>query len=203
MLQKCIEIGANFGNVNINDILCSRITFTNVVHKKQFDACVDNIYLNLKNSYGLGLTIDFWEENTRKITYISLTVHYVDENYCLTSRIINSDEFDFERKTADNIKIWFNNKLIELKINKKYLIVSGNASNLVSAFSENRIPCICDSINLAIQSAVNELFNENSEHFCSEFHDFVEIIKKVVNHFQHTEMNRKLDHSLKPMMNTK
>jgi len=47
------------------------------------------------------------------------------------------------------------------------------------------------------------LFNEKSENFCSEFHDFVEIVKKVVNHFKHTGMNRKLDHSLKPMVNAR
>jgi hypothetical protein len=116
----------------------------------------------------------------------------VDENYCLTSRIINSDEFDFERKTAQNIKIRFNNKLSELKINKKYLIVSDNASNLVTVFFQNRIPCICHSINLTIQSAVNELIKEKSENFCAEFHEFLEIVKKLVNHFNHTGMNRKL-----------
>ena len=169
LLQKCIEIGATYGNININDLMCGRKKLTNVILKEQFDECVSNINLNLKNAYGIGLSLDFWEEETRKITYISMTVHFVNENYSLTSRIINFDEFDFERKTADNIKIWFTNKLSELKIDKKYLIVSDNASNLVSAFRENRIPCICHSINLAIQSAVNELFNENSEHFCSEF----------------------------------
>jgi len=138
-LQKCIEIGSNYGNININDIMCIRKKLTNVVLKEQFDECVANINLNLKNAYGLGLTLDFWEEETRKITYISLTVHFVDENYCLTSRIINSDEFDFERKTADNITIWFTNKLTELKIDKKYLIVSDNASNLVAAFREKHM----------------------------------------------------------------
>jgi hypothetical protein len=127
----------------------------------------------------------------------------VDENCCLTSRKINSDEFDFERKTAQNIKIWFNNKLSELKINKKYLIVSDNASNLVTAFCQNRIPCICHSINLTIQSAVNELINEKSENFCVEFHEILEIIKKPVNHFKHTGLNKNLSHSLKPMMNTR
>jgi hypothetical protein len=47
------------------------------------------------------------------------------------------------------------------------------------------------------------LFNEKSENFCSEFHDFVEVVKRVVNHFKHTGMNRKLGHSLKPMINTR
>ncbi len=163
---------ANYGNLNINDILCGRKKLTNVVlkkkkkKKKKIGECVANINFNLKNAYEIGLTLDFCKEETRKITYISLTLHYVDENYCLTSRIINSDEFDFERKTAQNIKIRFINKLSEFKINKKYLIISDNASNLVAAFRRNRIPCICHSINLTIQSAVNELVKEKSEKFC-------------------------------------
>ncbi len=60
-LQKCIEISANYGNVNINDILCGRKKLTYVVLKKKFDECVANINFNLKNDYGIGLTLDLWK----------------------------------------------------------------------------------------------------------------------------------------------
>jgi hypothetical protein len=55
--------------VNINDILCGRKKLKNVVIKEQFDECIANINFNLKNAYGIGLKLNFWEDETRKISY--------------------------------------------------------------------------------------------------------------------------------------
>jgi hypothetical protein len=204
LLQKCIEIGSNYGNTDINDLLCSRKKLTKVILKRQFDECMTNISTILNNSYGLGLTLDFWQEEFRKITYVSLTMHFVDENYNLKSRILNSNEFGFDKKTADNIKLWFNEKICQLKIeSKKYLVVSDNASNLVAAFGDKRIACICHCINLAIQSAINDLIDKNSEKFSSEFANFVEKSKSIVSHFKHTGMQEYLEHSVKKMVDTR
>jgi hypothetical protein len=104
MLQKCVEIGANYGNIDINDLLCGRTKFTEVILKNQFDECISEVKNDLKNSYGIGLTMDFWEEQHRKITYISLTIHYIDSECHLKSRIISSDEFDFEKKLLPILK---------------------------------------------------------------------------------------------------
>jgi len=119
LLQKCIEIGANYGNIDINDILCGRKKLTDVIMKKKYDECMSSIIKSLDKVYGMGFTLDFWQEDFRKITYVSLTLHFVDENYILKSRIINSNKFGFDKKTADNINILFSAKLNELKIDQK------------------------------------------------------------------------------------
>jgi hypothetical protein len=66
------------------------------------------------------------------------------------------------------------------------LITSDNASNLVAAFKNNWIPCICHCLNLAIQSAINDSIDENIAMYIPEFKNFVEKMKKIVSHFKHT-----------------
>ncbi len=104
MLQKCVEIGANYGNIDINDLLCGRTKLTEVILKNRFDECISEVKNDLKNPYGIRLTMDFWEEQHRKITYISLTIHYIYSECHLKFRIISSDEFDIEKKLLPILK---------------------------------------------------------------------------------------------------
>lgn len=49
-------------------------------------------------------TTNMWTEDCRKVSYISMTVHYVDENWELKSKVLFTCDFPDERKTGENIR---------------------------------------------------------------------------------------------------
>lgn len=43
-----------------------------------------------KNKQKFGLTTDFWTAYTTSISYMVITAHFIDENWCLKRKIISS-----------------------------------------------------------------------------------------------------------------
>ncbi len=59
MLQKCVEIGATYGNIDINDLLSGRTKLTEVILKNRFDECISEVKNDLKNPHGIRINNGF------------------------------------------------------------------------------------------------------------------------------------------------
>jgi len=87
-----------------------------------------------------------WTDDYRKISYISLTVHYMDETWQIKDQILAASKFPDVRHTADNIKkvilgILKGYNLIPDSSIERYMFVTDSASNFISAFKGlNNIP---------------------------------------------------------------
>ena len=86
-------------------------------------------------------------DDYRKISYISLTVHYIDEDWQLKEQVLAASKFPELSHTADNIKkmilsILKSYDLVPDVTMKKYTFVTDSAFNYISAFKElSHIPC--------------------------------------------------------------
>ena len=127
----------------------------------------------------------------------------------LKSYILCSEEFPFEIKTVINVKEWFKSKLIQHNFNNtRYLVVTDNGSNLVSAFGDNRISCYAHSQNLALDFAFKtltetEIKKKVNKDFNEKISTIVKTCKELVSHFNHAELKNKLDKTLKPIISTR
>lgn len=85
---------------------------------------------------GIGFNSDFWTETARQVVFASLTIYFC-QNERVRYYILKSDEFPDDEKTAINIKKWFDQTLVQLKLSdtRNYL-VTDSASNYVAAFNE-------------------------------------------------------------------
>ena len=51
-------------------------------------------------SIGCAFTTDLWEESCKKIDYISLTIHYIDADFNLIYRVLETKEFTEKRQVS-------------------------------------------------------------------------------------------------------
>lgn len=50
------------------------------------------------------MTTDMWTDDFRKLSYLSLTIHYIDHDWVLHDRVLCTRHFE-ERKTGENIHL--------------------------------------------------------------------------------------------------
>lgn len=147
--QELINIGSIYGCLKVDDLLPHPTTVSrNII--KEAESVKSNITDKLKDIFELNggaFTSDMWTDDYRKISYISLTVHYIDENWELKEQILAASKFPDVRHTAEQIKktilsILKTYNLIPDITMKKYTFVTDSASNYISAFKGlNHIPC--------------------------------------------------------------
>jgi len=89
----------------------------------------------------------WWTDDYRKISYISLTVHYMDETWQIKDQILAASKFPDVRHTAGNIKkvilgILKSYNLVPDSSMERYMFVTDSAANFISEFKGlNHIPC--------------------------------------------------------------
>ncbi|CAH1769844.1 475_t:CDS:2, partial [Entrophospora sp. SA101] len=119
------------------NFVCRDLRPFEIVSGKGFQEFAQEL-VNIGSVYGVAFTTDCWTDDYRKISYISLTVHYID-GWILKEQILAVSKFSDTSHTAENIK---NNIFGILKkynlspeINMtKYTFVTDSAANFVAAF---------------------------------------------------------------------
>jgi hypothetical protein len=148
--QEMINIGAKYGSLQVDKLFPHPTTVCrNVI--KEAELVKTDLIFKLKDVFQLiggAFTTDMWTDDYRKISYISLTVHYIDENWQLKEQILAASKFPNVSHTAEQIKkvilnILKSYNLIPEITMKRFTFVTDSASNFISAFkSLNHIPCI-------------------------------------------------------------
>jgi hypothetical protein len=147
--QEMINIGATYGTLSVNNLFPHPTTLSrNVV--KQAESVKNDLSSKLKYVFELtggAFTTDMWTDDYRKVSYISLTVHYIDENWQICEQVLAASKFPDVSHTAEHIKktvlsILSNYSLIPDITMKKFTFVTDSGANFVAAFRAlNHIPC--------------------------------------------------------------
>jgi len=144
-----INIGAVYGSLSVDDLFLHPTTISRNVIKKA-ESVKSTLTFKLKDIFQLvggAFTTDMWTDDYRKISYISLTVHYIDENWQLKEQILAASKFPDAKHTAEQIKktilgILKNYNLVPDITMKKFVFVTDSGANFIAAFrSLNHIPC--------------------------------------------------------------
>ena len=144
-----INIGTMYGSLSVDDLFLHPTTISrNVI--KEAESVKSTLTLKLKDIFQLvggAFTTDMWTDDYRKISYISLTVHYIDENWQLKEQILAASKFPDAKHTAEQIKktilgILKNYNLVPDITMKKFVFVTDSGVNFIAAYrSLNHILC--------------------------------------------------------------
>lgn len=105
--QSLINFGAKFGSHSVKEIVQHRTTLKRTHLPQIREGVQRDIRLSLKKapSYPkLSFSKDMWYKKYQSNDFISLTVHFIDDNWELQRPTLGMEEFD-EQKTIDNIRI--------------------------------------------------------------------------------------------------
>lgn len=147
--QEMINIGATYGALSVDNLLPHPTTLSrNVI--KSAESAKNELKSKLKYVFELiggAFTTDMWTDDYRKVSYISLTVHYIDENWQMNEQILAASKFPDVSHTAEQIKkvvlgILSSYNLIPEITMKKFTFVTDSGANFVAAFRAlNHMPC--------------------------------------------------------------
>src|SRR5437763_14920190 len=147
--QEMINIGSVHGYISIDDLLPHPTTISRNVMKAA-EAIKSSLAVRLTNVFqktGGAFTSDLWTDDYNKISYISLTVHYI-EDWDLKEQVLAAVKFPENNHTAENIRrIVFNilrgyNLFPNINM-KRYVFVTDSGSNFVAAFHPyNHLACL-------------------------------------------------------------
>lgn len=95
--QALIDLGARYGQHKIQDVLVSRRTLTRTVLPKKYEEIKKNISdIICKNE--LAFTTDLWTDPYNQRHYLTLTCHYICENFILNNCVLGTREFTAAKK---------------------------------------------------------------------------------------------------------
>jgi len=105
LLQLAIEIGSNYGLLDIHDIFFGCKTIRECLLKK-FNAYLKSIREILDEpikTHCLAATCDLWSDDFVKRSYLDFSVFWVTKDYQLKHSLLRCKYFEEESKTAVNI----------------------------------------------------------------------------------------------------
>jgi hypothetical protein len=138
-IQQALDIGFESKTpLFADDVLCDRTTIKRNCQSHK-DSALESLLKDYKDHVvdGLimGATTDLWTDNDSKKSYISVTLHRIDEYFRLHDRTLAVNEFDGESHTAPNILANFNSIIepfitLDGEIHTDMIVVNtDNASN--------------------------------------------------------------------------
>lgn len=158
--QILLDVGAKFGKIDISDILPHPTTVSRHINKTA-NEFRNNIFKDLFfiiNKKYCASTCDMWTDNYRKNSYMSITPHYIDDNWKLNNRLLSTGQFPInESKTGENIRRFLlnffshisegaNEPNIDLMSNITFMTDQG--TNILSALRNiKRINCSAHLLN--------------------------------------------------------
>ncbi|XP_039505675.1 E3 SUMO-protein ligase ZBED1-like [Pimephales promelas] len=159
--------------------LSSRTHFTRVAIPEMYEKCKAGVEYELKKVKFYATTTDMWSSRTME-PYMSLTVHYIDENYEIKSRCLQTAYFP-ENHTGENIAQGLKEALASWGLceDQQVSITTDNGSNIVKAVTLNnwtRLQCFGHRLHLAIENAIKDEHISRANGLC----------KKIVGHFSHS-----------------
>ena len=144
-----------------------------------YQDAVEKIKGILKNVSDLSITTDLWSSNQQE-SYISITVHWLDENMKMQNAVITTEEMP-ETPSGVNLKDSILNCLRTYGIEKKVVVtVADNGSNVVSVLESlvpSRLSCFAHSLQLGIKAGLSKVQRVKS--LCASAKHLVKCLKKI------------------------
>lgn len=92
LAQSLINLGAMHGNVKVEDVLVSRRTLSRGVLHEQYDRIKNNVKMLLSDRH-IALTTDMWTDKYTQRSFLTLSCHYIDNDFNLCVNILGNREF--------------------------------------------------------------------------------------------------------------
>ncbi|RXN35711.1 zinc finger BED domain-containing 1-like protein [Labeo rohita] len=166
--------------------LPSRTHFTRFAIPEMYEKCKAGVEHELKQVKYFATTTDMWSSRTME-PYMSLTVHYVNDNFEMKSRCLQTAFFP-EDHTGENISEGLKEALASWGLceEQQVSITTDNGTNIVKAVTLNnwtRLQCFGHRLHLAIENAIkDEPRISRANGLC----------KKLVGHFSHSWKKKKM-----------
>lgn len=166
LCQSLIQIGAQYGNIKVDDILPHPTTISR--HLIETAECIRQKLLpEISAVMELGIcaaTTDMWTDDYKKIPYITLTIQFIDNRWVLNTKVLFTCSFPNEdKKTGDNIRRElikrFSNFGLDINLFKKLNFVTDQGANIVSALSRyERFNCSAHLFNTVLRNTFENNF---------------------------------------------
>lgn len=208
LAQHLVDTAARIGKFDVCEILPHPTTVSRNVEMRAQSLrkhVVEEITATI-SKFGCAVTADIWTETYRKTSFLSATIHYVNEQSELHSRVLFAAPFDpSTSKTGENIRRHLLQNLRVFGIDatdmgKKIIFVTDRGANMISALREyTRLNCTAHILNVTLSSAFGPAIIEKSPEIASLLTD----VKKLVTYFKHSGQQGKLKKSLKQSIETR
>lgn len=111
----------------------------------------------IQDGYRISFTADMWTEQYKQISYLTITAHWIDDNWELRSQVLCTDEFDATlKKTGDNIKAAIKVELQSLGLNtdsSNLTFTTDRGANMIAALrNDNRLDCSAHILNTVLRN---------------------------------------------------
>lgn len=204
LAQTLINVGVKYGQLNASDLLPHPTTVSRHVSDKAEAikaALVMPDIVKYVNRWGGGITTDMWTECYTQTSYITVTLHYIDDNWQLVARTLATREFEEQRHTGVNIKIDLDKILREFGIDEKkiYFVTDRGANMLAALKNSNHISC-CDHI---INTILSHVFDAKNLDNIPEVRAILTASKDLVRYFKKSGAMHLLTKSLKQEVPTR
>lgn len=138
--KSLIHFGAMYGDQDPKSILKHRTTLKREFLHKLVDAKRNDISMLVGAAPQFpffAFTSDMWSDKYRQRSFLSLSIHYINNNWKLTSHMLGVDEFTEDHKTTINIRQqcrqilskFFGNNVDDVMTNSWIVTDSGSHAN--------------------------------------------------------------------------
>lgn len=189
LADALIMIGVKYGQVAASEILPNPTTISRNIEAKYADIKENVVIpelLKYVNVYGGSVTTDMWTEQFTQTSYITLTVHYVNDDWKLVCRTLSTSEFDNDlRHTGVNIRKTIGEILSSFEIDSnKVVFVTDRGSNMLSALKNDTHLSCCDHM---LNTVLTHLFDSKNLDSLPELSALMTASKDLVRYFKKAE----------------
>ncbi|CAM4672842.1 unnamed protein product [Leuciscus chuanchicus] len=210
LAQELINVGATRGRVAASSVLPSPNTVAthcrNLAEEKR-EELAKQVKEILNKGGKVGMSTDMWTDDFRKIHYLSITCHYVTEDFELIGKNLTTATFPVdEKKTGDNIK----RELVKLLVTKfgfdplslKDIVwVTDQGANVVNALrSYTRLDCMDHVLNTVLRHGLD---NDALMQVAPDFAETVTASKTLVRYVKQSGMTAQLSKTILQMVDTR
>ncbi|KAL4088553.1 hypothetical protein QTP88_023646 [Uroleucon formosanum] len=175
--QFFLDTGAKYGYTDLNDILphpttvsrhiISTATKIRKIFFKEVYSLIDGKYC--------ASTCDMWTDNYKKNNYMTITIHFIDDQWLLHNRILYTGQYpSHETKTGENIKKFMINAFTQLteiaegnnssELMDNLTFVTDQGTNIVNALrSFKRLNCSAHLINTVLRNLFDIKFLSHTD----------------------------------------
>lgn len=205
--QTLLQIGATYGNLDAKNLLPHPTTVSRNTEKEMErvrNELISKVQL-LIDSRSCSATTDMWTDPFKHLSYITLTLHFIDDSWKLNSNVLFTQKFYNDRKTAFNIKFELIRKIKEIgfkgDVLSKLFFVTDQGTNIVCALQQTiRLNCSCHIINTILRNTFKEKYLEESLPHIKLLTDEV---KNVVTYLKYTGLVQHLKSTLQQECETR
>jgi hypothetical protein len=120
LIKTALDIGSNsIGRVTIDELLANSMTVSRNIDSHARNGR-EKLTLVLKKHFDSGLnvacTLDLWTDAVKKNSYMSITIHYIDEMFNLYARTLHVKPVEEASHTAEMVLEEFSKGLVMFKV---------------------------------------------------------------------------------------